>query len=435
MAHRGRLNVLANILGKSPREIFREFEDVDPELYLRPRRREVPPGLPLATGRTRQGDEVHLSLCFNPSHLEFVNPVALGRVRAKQDRLGDTRPRREHGGPDPRRRRLRRRGRRPGDAQPDASCDGYRTGGTLHVIVNNQIGFTTDPAGRPLHPLRHRRGQDAADPDLPRQRRGPRGRGPGRAAWRWTSAREFRRDVVIDMYCYRRRGHNEGDEPAFTQPLMYEAIAQARASVREGYLRAPARARASVTAERPSRWPTSARAAPAGRAGRGARDQARGPATAQRRRVLGPVWRDYHGRPGAAAAAGADRRGPRARLRRAAGAAGRPCPDDFHAAPQDRAPARAAPRDGRAASSRSTGPPPRRWPSARLAVEGHPRAAQRPGQRARHLQPPPRGAARRRDRRRATRRCSTWRRTRRRSRSSTARCPRSACWASSTATA
>ena len=97
MAHRGRLNVLANIIGKSPREIFREFEDVDPELAPRPRRREVPPGLHAATGRPPPGTKVHLSLCFNPSHLEFVNPVALGRVRAKQDRVGDTRARARHG--------------------------------------------------------------------------------------------------------------------------------------------------------------------------------------------------------------------------------------------------------------------------------------------------------------------------------------------------
>ncbi len=93
MAHRGRLNVLANIMGKSPREIFREFDDVDPELHLRPRRREVPPRLQQRLDDRRPASKVHLSLCFNPSHLEFVNPVALGRMRAKQDRAGDAEPR------------------------------------------------------------------------------------------------------------------------------------------------------------------------------------------------------------------------------------------------------------------------------------------------------------------------------------------------------
>ena len=89
MAHRGRLNVLANIMGKSPREIFREFEDNDPELHYGQRRREVPPRLQHRLARPRSASKVHLSLCFNPSHLEFVNPVALGRARAKQDRVGD----------------------------------------------------------------------------------------------------------------------------------------------------------------------------------------------------------------------------------------------------------------------------------------------------------------------------------------------------------
>lgn len=221
MAHRGRLNVLATVLGKKPREIFREFEDRDPKLHLG--RGDVKYHLGYSADReTSSGRAIHLSLCFNPSHLEAVNPVAMGRVRAKQDRAGDAERRRclgilIHG---------------------DASFAGqgviqeilnmsrlpaYSVGGILHVIVNNQIGFTTSPgegrsgpyatdAARMLDiPIFHVNGDDpeavAHVVDL--------------AADFWA---EFGRDVVIDMYCYRRRGHNEGDEPAFTQPLMYHEV-------------------------------------------------------------------------------------------------------------------------------------------------------------------------------------------------------------------
>jgi 2-oxoglutarate dehydrogenase E1 component len=232
MAHRGRLNVLANILGKSPMQIFREFEDVDPELHVG--RGDVKYHLGYSNDwTTASGRKVHLSLCFNPSHLEFVNPVALGRVRAKQDRAGDAERARSmalliHG---------------------DAAFAGegvvqetlnlselatYRTGGTLHVIVNNGIGFTTPPGeaysttyatsvAKMLQiPVFHVNGED---PEAVAQ--------VVRLAMDFR--REFRRDVVIDMGCYRRRGHNEGDEPAFTQPLLYRAIAK-RKPVREGYL-------------------------------------------------------------------------------------------------------------------------------------------------------------------------------------------------------
>ena len=143
MAHRGRLNVLVNIMGKSAREVFREFADEDPELYIG--RGDVKYHLGFSSDReTADGEKMHLSLCFNPSHLEFVNPVAVGRVRAKQDRYND----REH--------------RRcmavliHGDAAfagqgvtqelfNMTNLPGYRTGGALHIIVNNQIGFTTSP--------------------------------------------------------------------------------------------------------------------------------------------------------------------------------------------------------------------------------------------------------------------------------------------------
>ncbi len=172
MAHRGRLNVLANILGKPPREIFREFEDREPRRYRGSG--DVSYHLGHSTDWvTAAGERVHLSLCFNPSHLEFIDPVAVGRVRAKQDRVGDLRRERGlalliHG---------------------DASFAGegvvqetlvlselpaYRVGGTLHVVVNNQIGFTTSPDETPLERVRDQRRQDDRLADLPRQRRRPR---------------------------------------------------------------------------------------------------------------------------------------------------------------------------------------------------------------------------------------------------------------------
>jgi 2-oxoglutarate dehydrogenase E1 component len=232
MAHRGRLNVLANILGKSPREIFREFEDADPELHIG--RGDVKYHLGYSSDRqTSSGRRIHLSLCFNPSHLEFVNPVAMGRVRAKQDRFGDTE---------------RRRGMClliHGDAAfigegvvqetlNLSELDGYRVGGTIHVIVNNQIGFTTsagegrssiyatDVAKMLQVPVFHVNGED---PEAVAQV----------VHLGLDFRKKFQRDVIIDMYCYRLRGHNEGDEPSFTQPVLYEAIRE-RMSVRESYL-------------------------------------------------------------------------------------------------------------------------------------------------------------------------------------------------------
>ena len=232
MAHRGRLNVLANILGKNPRNIFREFEDADPELYIG--RGDVKYHLGHSSDYiTASGKRVHLSLSFNPSHLEYVDPVVLGRVRAKQDRIGDT-------------ARCRKMGLLiHGDAAFAgegivqetlnlSQLDAYQTGGTLHVVVNNQIGFTTPPSqGRSSTyatdvakmlqiPIFHVNGED---PEAVAQ--------VVRLAMDFR--RTFSRDVVIDMYCYRRHGHNESDEPAFTQPLLYAAIAE-RSSVRDGYL-------------------------------------------------------------------------------------------------------------------------------------------------------------------------------------------------------
>lgn len=233
MAHRGRLNVLANILGKSPRDIFREFEDVDPELNRG--RGDVKYHLGYSGDWvTSTGAELHLSLCFNPSHLEFVNPVALGRTRAKQDRIRDE----EHG----RALAILIHGDASfiGEGVVQESLNlselpGYRVGGTLHVIVNNQLGFTTGPEqGRSTtyasdvakmlqSPIFHVNGED---PEAVAQV----------IELAMDFRQTFRRDVVIDMYAYRRHGHNEGDEPSFTQPEMYRKIKQ-RPTVREGYLK------------------------------------------------------------------------------------------------------------------------------------------------------------------------------------------------------
>ncbi len=233
MAHRGRLNVLANVIGKSPREMFREFMDVEaPE-------RTGPGDVKYHLGysgdwTTASGNQVHLSLAFNPSHLEYVNGVAMGRMRAKQDRYGDVQ--RRHGlvilihgdaafaGEGVVQETLNM-----------SELEGYRVGGTLHVIVNNQIGFTTTPndarssvyasdVAKLLQiPIFHVNGED---PEAVAQ--------AVRLALDFR--KEFQRDAVIDMYCYRLRGHNEGDEPSFTQPLMYQSIASQN-SVREGYLK------------------------------------------------------------------------------------------------------------------------------------------------------------------------------------------------------
>jgi 2-oxoglutarate dehydrogenase E1 component len=232
MAHRGRLNVLANILNKSPQQIFREFADVDPELHQGCGDVKYHLGHS-SDWTTSTNKKVHLSLSFNPSHLEFVGPVAQGRVRAKQDRIND---------------QQRERGMAVvihGDAAfagqgvvqemlNMSELHPYSIGGTLHIIINNQIGFTTAPeearscayctdvAKMLQSPLFHVNGED---PEAVAQC----------VQLAVDFRREFKRDVVIDMYCYRRRGHNEADEPSFTQPLWYKAI-ERRKNVREGYL-------------------------------------------------------------------------------------------------------------------------------------------------------------------------------------------------------
>ncbi len=223
MAHRGRLNVLANILGKSPDQIFSEFNGpADPLSYVA--RGDVKYHMGFSSDFLSQaGKRIHLSLAFNPSHLEFVHPVVEGRVRAKQTRLGTA---------DRRRQVL------PLVLHGDASMSGqgvvaetlnlsrlrgYDTGGTVHLVVNNQLGYTTTPEdGRSSIyctavaqmldiPIFHVNGDD-----------------PEACVHVMRLATEYRqqfqRDVVVDLVCYRRYGHNEGDEPSYTQPRMYEQI-------------------------------------------------------------------------------------------------------------------------------------------------------------------------------------------------------------------
>jgi 2-oxoglutarate dehydrogenase E1 component len=221
MAHRGRLNVLVNTLGKMPKDLFAEFDHTAPE--------ELPSGdvkyhQGFSSDVTTPGGPVHLSLAFNPSHLEIVNPVVEGSVRARMDRRGDplgkqVLPVLVHG-----------------DAAfagqgvvmetlALAETRGYSTGGTVHLVINNQIGFTTsDPrdSRSTLYcsdvvkmiesPVLHVNGDD-----------------PEAVVYATQLALEFRmtfqKDVVVDIVCFRKLGHNEQDTPSLTQPLMYKKIA------------------------------------------------------------------------------------------------------------------------------------------------------------------------------------------------------------------
>jgi 2-oxoglutarate dehydrogenase E1 component len=242
MAHRGRLNVLVNVLGKRLNELFAEFEDTEVESMMG--RGDVKYHLGYSSDRKLpDGRDLHLSLAFNPSHLEIVDPVVEGRVRAKQDRTlnweGAPSPR------DPERRKVL-----PvlihGDAAFAgqgivaevlnlANLEGYATGGTIHVIVNNQVGFTTNPEDARSTPY---------STDIARVLRAPvfhvNGEDPEAVVWAVQLAvdyrEQFQQDVLIDLYTYRKYGHNEGDEPAFTQPVMYEVIRQKKPP-REVYAR------------------------------------------------------------------------------------------------------------------------------------------------------------------------------------------------------
>jgi 2-oxoglutarate dehydrogenase E1 component len=224
MAHRGRLNVLAQVMAKPHRAIFHEFKGgsiVPDEIEGSG---DVKYHLGASSDREFDGNKVHLSLTANPSHLEIVVPVALGKVRAKQDQHGATPEHREMVMP------LLIHGDAAFAGQGViAECfalsglRGHRTGGSVHFIVNNQIGFTTYPRYSRSSPY---------PSDVAKMIEAPifhvNGDDPEAVVYAAKVATEFRqrfqKPVVIDMFCYRRFGHNEGDEPSFTQPLMYRNI-------------------------------------------------------------------------------------------------------------------------------------------------------------------------------------------------------------------
>jgi 2-oxoglutarate dehydrogenase E1 component len=223
MSHRGRLNVLVNVMSKPYRQIFHEFQGGSAKPSEVEGSGDVKYHLGASSDREFDNNNVHLSLTANPSHLEAVDPVVLGKARAKQEQLND---------------RVSRSSVLPllihGDAAfagqgVVAECfamsgtKGFRTGGTIHFIVNNQIGFTTAPAYARSSPY---------PSDVALMVQAPifhvNGDDPEAVVHCARVAAEFRqlfhKDVVIDMFCYRRFGHNETDEPSFTQPLMYRAI-------------------------------------------------------------------------------------------------------------------------------------------------------------------------------------------------------------------
>ncbi|MFP5253649.1 MAG: multifunctional oxoglutarate decarboxylase/oxoglutarate dehydrogenase thiamine pyrophosphate-binding subunit/dihydrolipoyllysine-residue succinyltransferase subunit [Actinomycetes bacterium] len=232
MAHRGRLNVLANIVGKSYSQIFREFEgNIDPRTVQGSGDVKYHLG---AEGEftAGSGDNIKVSVAANPSHLEAVDPVLEGIARAKQDMLNrgaefPVLPLLVHGDAAFAGQGV------VAETLNLSQLRGYRTGGTIHVVVNNQVGFTTSPASSRSSlyctdvarmvqaPIFHVNGDD---PEACIR--------VARLAFEYRQA--FKKDVVIDLVCYRRRGHNEGDDPSYTQPLMYDLIEQKR-SVRKLY--------------------------------------------------------------------------------------------------------------------------------------------------------------------------------------------------------
>ncbi len=232
MAHRGRLNVLTNVLGKSFTALFSEFQGTPANPEDVQGSGDVKYHLGTSIDREYEGYNVHLSLAPNPSHLEAVDPVVIGKVRAKQDQRKDTERRQVMGV------------LLHGDAAFAgqglvaetfglSDLKGYKTGGTIHVITNNQIGFTTSPAYARSSPY---------CTDVARIVQAPifhvNGDDPEAVVWVSQLAadyrQQFQKDVVLDIICYRRFGHNESDEPAFTQPKMYKAIA-AKATTRTQY--------------------------------------------------------------------------------------------------------------------------------------------------------------------------------------------------------
>lgn len=224
MAHRGRLNVLTQVMGKPHRALFHEFKGGSSTPDEIEGSGDVKYHLGASSDREFDGNKVHLSLTANPSHLEIVDPVVLGKVRAKQDQHGDPPEQRNSVMP------LLIHGDAAFAGQGViAECfglsdlKGYRTGGSVHFIVNNQIGFTTYPRYSRSSPY---------PSDVAKMIDAPifhvNGDDPEAVVFAAKIATEYRqkfnKPVVIDMFCYRRFGHNEGDEPGFTQPLMYKKI-------------------------------------------------------------------------------------------------------------------------------------------------------------------------------------------------------------------
>ncbi|MDG1287334.1 MAG: 2-oxoglutarate dehydrogenase E1 component [Rickettsiales bacterium] len=223
MPHRGRLNVVTAVMGRPYVELLSIFNgNLDFPEWVESSG-DVKYHLGLSTDRTYNGKNVHLSLSANPSHLEAVNPVVCGRTRAKLRQMGDIEAKKlampilMHGDAA-----FAGQGVVP-ESLSFAELKGYRSGGTLHIIVNNQIGFTTSPKNSRFTPY---------PSDVAKTVQAPifhvNGDDPEAVAYVCKLAVDFRqefgRDVVVDVFCYRRYGHNEGDEPMFTQPLMYKAI-------------------------------------------------------------------------------------------------------------------------------------------------------------------------------------------------------------------
>ncbi len=222
MPHRGRLNVLTNVMAKPFQAIFHEFHGGSATPDEIEGSGDVKYHLGASSDRAFDGNEVHLSLTANPSHLEAVNPVALGKTRAKLTQRGDI------GGTSVLTLLMHGDAAFSGQgivAEGFALSDlrGYSTGGTIHVVVNNQIGFTTAP---------HYSRSSPYPSDMAKAIQAPvfhaNGDDPEAVVFAMKLATEYRqkfkKDVVVDMFCYRRFGHNEGDEPSFTQPLMYKRI-------------------------------------------------------------------------------------------------------------------------------------------------------------------------------------------------------------------
>jgi 2-oxoglutarate dehydrogenase E1 component len=235
MAHRGRLNALVNIAGKRASQVFREFEgNIDPRTVQGSGDVKYHLGVE-GEFTAGNGDKINVSIAANPSHLEVVDPVLEGITRAKQDVLNrgeefPVLPVLVHGDAAFAGQGV------VAETLQLSQLRGYRTGGTIHVIVNNQVGFTTAPSSsrsstyctdvaRTIQaPIFHVNGDDPEACIRVAQ-----------LAYEYRQT--FHKDVVIDLVCYRRRGHNEGDDPSFTQPLMYDSIAQKK-SVRKLYTEA-----------------------------------------------------------------------------------------------------------------------------------------------------------------------------------------------------